>query len=311
MDPTQASTTALGTALMRAAHTRLDRPALIDDPWGDRLVSESERTRLLQVGLRSLAPQARARLEALGSEDEVVAALARAHPSYGMVILRMRYAEDVLAAAVERGVRQYVILGAGMDSLALRRPAFADGVVVIEVDHPATQELKLKRLRDCGLETSPSVHYVASDLALEELDSALARAPFDPGETAFFSWLGVTAYLTREANLKTLRAISSSGAPGTELVFSYIDQGDFDDPDQERIQARAVVAALGEPWVSGFHPSALARDLQGVGLTLVEDLGREQLHERYCRDRDDELSASVVDHVAHARVSDGGPGADR
>ncbi len=114
MDPARASMTALGTAVMRAAHTRLDRPALIDDPWGEQLVSESERAVLEEAAMRGLSPEARARLDSLGSQEQVgvMAALARAHPSYGTVILRMRFAEDVLSVAVARGVRQYVIIWA-------------------------------------------------------------------------------------------------------------------------------------------------------------------------------------------------------
>lgn len=296
--------TALGTSLMRAVHTRHDHPALIDDDWGDRLVTEAERDKLREVAMRALPPDRRAQLEALDSPDQVMAMIARAHPSYGAVILRTRYAEDALAAAVARGVRQYVIVGAGMDSFTLRRPAFAKDVAVFEVDHPASQALKLERLEECGVRPPQGVDYVAADLGVEGLDAALGRCQFDPTEAAFFSWLGVTAYLTREANLTTLRAIASCGVPDSELVFSYIEQRDFDAPeDDERRTAREVVAAVGEPWVSGFTPSQLDHDLRSAGLTLVEDLGQEELRERYCEGREDGLSASVVDHVARARVT--------
>lgn len=289
---------------MRAVHTRLDRPTLIDDDWGDRLVTDEERDKLRVAAMNGLSPQARAQLAALDSPDEVMAAIARAHPSYGMVMLRMRYAEDALAAAVARGVRQYVIVGAGMDSFGLRRPAFARDVPVFEVDHPTSQALKIERLGQCGVPPPAGVHYVAADLSTEGLDAALERCAFEPTQAAFFSWLGVTAYLTREANLKTLRAIASCGAPDSELVFTYIDQGDFDEAgDEERRNAGEVVAAIGEPWVSGFFPSQLDHELRSVGLTLIEDLGREDLRERYCAGREDGLSASVADHVARARVA--------
>jgi methyltransferase (TIGR00027 family) len=303
VEPTRASITALGTSVMRAVHTRLDRPPLIDDTWGERLVGESERTILHRAALRGAPAEAQAGLEALG-QDKAMAVLARAHPSYGMVVLRTRYAEDSLEEAIARGVRQYVIIGAGMDSFALRGPAFAKDVSVFEVDHPATQGLKLERLRDCGAEPAIAVHYVAADLSVEGLDTALSRSPFDPTSIAFFSLLGVTAYLTREANLKTLRAIASCGAPDSELVFSYIEQRDFDAPaDEERRRARDVVEAIGEPWVSGFDPLALPNDLRSTGLTLIEDLGRDELTERYCSDRNDGLAPSVVDRIAHARVA--------
>jgi methyltransferase (TIGR00027 family) len=296
--------TALGASVVRAVHTRSDRAPLINDDWGDRLVTDAERDKLRDAALSGLVPEARAQLEALGSRDEAMAALARAHPSYGMIILRTRYAEDALADAVARGIRQYVIVGAGMDSFALRRPAFANDVAVLEVDHPASQESKIERLRECGIPSPAGVQYVAADLSAEGLDAALARSSFDPNEAAFFSWLGVTGYLTREANLKTLQAIALRGAPDSELVFTYTDQGDFDAPSNaERRRARDVFAALGEPSVSGFYPSQLDDDLRSVGLTLVEDLGRDELIERYCAAQQRDLSPSVAHHAALARVT--------
>jgi len=277
----------MGTALMRAAHTRLDRPLLIDDPWGDRLVFAEEREAM------------RARV---GVED--LDGMLRAHPSYGTVILRARYAEDVLAEAVRRGVRQYVIIGAGMDSFALRRPAFAHKLEIFEVDHPSTQEFKRSRLAACEIPLPPGFHLVAADLSETGLDDALASSPFRRDRPAFFSWLGVTAYLTREANLATLAAIASCACAGSELVFSYLDQSLLDaGSDQGPVQlARAQVASLGEPWVSGFDPERLPSDLRATGLEIVENLGPRELEERYCAGRSDGLTPSAGSHVAHARL---------
>lgn len=287
MDPGRASATAIGTALMRAAHTRLDRPMLIDDPWGDRLILAEEREAIL----------ARAGAENL---DTVL----RAHPSYGTVILRARYAEDVLAEAVQRGVRQYVIVGAGMDSFALRRPPFAHDLEIFELDHPSTQELKTARLAACELPLPPGLHLVAADLSETGLDDALASSPFRRDRPAFFSWLGVTPYLTRQANLATLAAIASCALAGSELVFSYLDHSllGSDGAHGPMQRARAQVASLGEPWVSGFDPDQLDSDLQGTGLELVENLGPEELGARYCAGRTDGLNPTPGSHVARAQV---------
>jgi methyltransferase (TIGR00027 family) len=287
MDSGRASTTAMGTALMRAAHTRLDRPVLIEDLWGERLILAEEREAMLaRVG---------------GGDAD---ALLRAHPSYGTVILRARYAEDALADAIGRGVRQYVIVGAGMDSFALRRPAYAHGLEIFEVDHPSTQELKRGRLALCEIALPSELHLVAADLSETGLDDALASSLFRHDRPAFFSWLGVTGYLTREANLATLAAIASCAVAGSELVFSYLDQSMLDSNDeQDPIQrARAQVASLGEPWVSGFDPDELHSDLRGAGLELVENLGPEQLGARYCAGRTDGLRPSAGSYIAHARV---------
>jgi methyltransferase (TIGR00027 family) len=287
MDSGRASITAIGTALMRSAHTRLDRPVLINDPWGDRLVLDEEREAMIA---RSGVPDLDSSL--------------RAHPSYGTVILRARYAEDALAAAVARGVGQYVIIGAGMDSFALRRPPFAHDLEIFEVDHPSTQELKVARLRACATAMPTRLHLIAADLGETALGDALADSPFRGDRPAFFSWLGVTTYLTRAANLATLAAVAACAPPGSELVFSYLDQRllDGDDGEGALARARAQVASIGEPWVSGFDPAQLGGDLRDARLELVEDLGPTELATRYCTMRSDGLSPSRGSHVARARV---------
>jgi methyltransferase (TIGR00027 family) len=267
----------MATALMRAEHTRAAAEPLIEDPWGEQLVPDAVRVRLTDL---------------------------RAHPSYGAIIIRARFAEDALAAAVERGVRQYVILGAGLDSFALRRPAYAQEVRVFEIDHPDTQTFKLGRLAECGVPKPPGVEFVAADLGVEGVEQALGRSPFARGEPSFFSWLGVTAYLTREANLSTLRAVAACGAPGSELVFDYGDQRAYDSPptDEAMVSARARVAEIGEPWISGFYPDELAAELRPLGLELVENLATVDLVERYGQPPDDKLTPSPHHHIARARI---------
>lgn len=283
MEPTRASLTAMGAALMRAAHTRRDRPPLVDDPWGERLVTASDRARLRDAVPDRLPP--------------------RAHPSYGAVILRARFTEDALEQAVARGVRQYVLVGAGLDSFALRRPPWAERVAVFELDHQATQQLKLRRLRGLGIDPGAIAHHVEADLASEPLDVALDRSPFDRSLPAFFAWLGVSAYLTRDANLRTLSGIARSGAAGSELVFSYLDQRRLDAPNDAQRRLHERFAAIGEPWLSGFHPGRIARDLRAVGLSLVEDLDYTQVHARYRAGRHDGLSTPAGGRLARALVA--------
>ena len=148
------SRTALATALMRAAHTRLDPHPLINDPWGDRLVPESTRIEI--------------------RDEELLRS--RAYPN---VITRTRYAEDALKVAVSRGIRQYVLIGAGFDSFALRRPAFSEDLQIFEMDFPATQALKIQRIKECGVSLPDSVHFIAADLSLESVAAALARSSFE------------------------------------------------------------------------------------------------------------------------------------
>jgi methyltransferase (TIGR00027 family) len=295
------SRTALATSLMRAVHSRRDPSPLIDDSWGDRLVSKIERDRFSERILSRMDADARA--AALRQPGSLLDDFFLANTAYPGVVLRSRYAEDALKAAVERGTRQYVLIGAGFDSFALRRPAFSEGLEIFEIDHPATQALKIERIRECGITLPASVHFIAADLANETLAAVLARSTFRSHEPAFFSWLGVTVYLTREANMATLRAVATCSASGSELVFSYVDQIEFADggrraPDHPNAQA---VARLGEPYVSGFDPGEIANDLKRASLELVEDLGGHRLAERYGRIGDSALCPSATMHIALAR----------
>jgi methyltransferase (TIGR00027 family) len=209
------SRTALATSLMRALHSRRDPSPLLDDPWGDRLVPKSERDRFCQRILARMDSEAQA--IALRAPSSILDDFFLANVAYPGVVIRSRYTEDALKAAASRGTRQYVLIGAGFDSFALRRPAFAETLEIFEIDHPATQAFKIQRIKDCGISLPSTVHFVSADLANEDLATVLARSSFRRNEPVFFSWLGVMVYLTREANLATLRAVANAGAPGSEL----------------------------------------------------------------------------------------------
>ena len=299
------SRTALATSLMRALHSRSDPSPLLDDPWGDRLVPESEREGMTQRILARMDSDARAR--ALLAPDSVLDKFLLTNATFSGVVIRSRYAEDALREATIRGMRQYVLIGAGFDSFALRRPAFSDALAIFEIDHPATQTMKIQRIKECGISLPQSVHFIAADLAKEDLVTVLARSSFRTDEAAFFSWLGVTVYLTREANLATLRAVATSGAQGSELVFTYVDQIEFatDRSRSPHNENAKVVAAIGEPYVSGFDPDEIADDLTCVGLELIEDLDGKAMWERYRGAGATILQPPASLHIALARVGKG------
>jgi methyltransferase (TIGR00027 family) len=163
--------------------------------------------------------------------------------------------------------------------------------------------MKRERLEACGAAVPPNVRFVPADLAAEPLASVLARCGFARTVPAFFSWLGVTIYLTRETNLATLAGIAGSSAPGSEVVFTYIDQRALEDGASDTMgRMRAARAAENEPWISGFDPTALANDVRALGLELVEDLGSSELGERYLAGRTDGLLLGGAGHIARARV---------
>jgi methyltransferase (TIGR00027 family) len=259
---------------MRAAHTRLDPAPLIQDPWGDLLFRDA-----------ALSDEALLR--------------SRAYPN---VITRTRYAEDALKAAIARGIRQYVLIGAGFDSFALRRPAYAADLQIFEIDFPATQALKLERIKACSIALPASVHFIAADLSQESVAAALARSSFQGRQLTFFSWLGVTMYLTRAANMATFESIASCAPARSELVFTYFDERLFQAQSEAFRELETRVAAMGEPFLSGFDPAALDADLARCGLELVEDLNGADMTARYDRAGTRGLGQSVASHIAHARV---------
>jgi len=294
----------MAVALMRALHTRSDPQPIICDPWGDRLVPEAARRAIESVALAKMdAPE---NLSAPGAREAALDALLRASPAYTNVITRARFSEDALLKAVSRGIRQYVLLGAGFDSFALRTPAEAQHLEIFEVDHPATQSLKKSRLAECGLSVGPRVHFVAADLAVEQLEQALVEAGFRRDTPAFFSWLGVTMYLPRDANLAALRAIANCASTGSELVFNYIDQAAFGGTDREFApefaQVQKLVTAMGEPFLSGFHPATLATELRAVGLELQQDIGEPELTQSLDPGSINGLIPIAALHTARARV---------
>ncbi len=299
-----ASRTALGTSLMRALHTRIDPQPIINDPWGDRLVPDLVIEAIRQRALSVMPDDSRGEAEA--ASESIVDAWLRSNPAYANVIIRSRYTEDALQVAIARGVRQYVVIGAGFDSYALRRPAGAQHVAIFEIDHPSTQSLKKERLGECGISLSDSVHFLSADLARDSLYTVLSRSVFKSNEPAFFSWLGVTMYLTREANFASLNAIAHCGAPGSELVFTYLDEEVFrstsaSDPFAE---LQRSVTSMGEPFLSGFDPKALAEELLNVGFELAEDLDDIQVGERYDPTGVNGLRPSKRSRIAKARVAE-------
>jgi methyltransferase (TIGR00027 family) len=300
------SRTALATSLMRAVHTRTDPNPLIDDPWGDRLVPDSARDMFRKAALARMDEPARK--AAMASPDTIVDESLRRSRAYANVITRTRFAEDALRDAVGKGVRQYVLIGAGFDSFSLRRPGFAADLEIFEIDFPATQELKIERIRDCGVTLPDTVHFVAADLSRETVAAALSRSAFRSNNLTFFSWLGVTMYLTREANLATLESVASCSPAGSELVFTYIDERLHEVRSEAFLDMQRTVAALGEPFLSGFDPATLGRDLEDCGLKLLEDLDGIEVAAKYNRTGGNSLGQSSYSHIALAQVHRGRAG---
>jgi len=197
------------------------------------------------------------------------------------IAARTRFAEDTLSTAVERGVTQLVVLGAGLDTYAYRSP-LSHRLHVFEVDHPATQAWKRGRLEEAAIAIPDSLTFAPIDFEHQTLSEGLAAARFDPAQSTFFTWLGVVPYLTEDAVWSTLAFIASL-PNGAHVVFDYSNP-----PDSLPAESRfhhdiraARVAAIGEAWLTYFESDQLAEKLLALGFSQIEDLGPPQIAARY------------------------------
>jgi methyltransferase (TIGR00027 family) len=235
------------------------------------------------------------------STPEVAQVLAR-HIRANLA-MRQRYTEDELGKALERGVRQYVMLGAGLDSFAYRRPDLAGSLRVFEVDHPATQQWKRGRLRELNISLPRNLTFVPVDFEQQTLADGLRAGGHRSELPAFISWLGVTVYLTEAAVFETLQ-YAASLAPGSEIVFEYwLPESCLDDESRRLLAViKEAGVARGEPYLSQFEPTALAARVKELGFRQVWDFGPEEANARYFAGRTDGLCALPLCHLMKARV---------
>ena len=260
MKPNEPSRTALLIARQRAAHQVLDHGSILYDPFAMRI---------------------------LGEDENDVLQFANAHPlaSIGRLFTaaRSRIAEDALSGAVERGVRQIVVLGAGLDTFALRCPHGARQVRVYEVDHSATQAWKRQRLADAQLALPTWLVFVPIDFERDDLGETLAGAGFQRDSPAFFTWLGVVPYLTADAVGRTLDYIAS--IQNSEVVFDYMEPPQaFSEEMRELVAKRTEqLEKTGERWASRFEPEGMAAMLRSRGFCEIEDINFQEITSRFGR----------------------------
>jgi methyltransferase (TIGR00027 family) len=265
MDNPGGSLTSLGAANLRAVHQLLDgEPKLLRDP----------------VVVRLLDPH-------LADHIRNEAALYREPGLMGLrshIVLRSRYAEDRLAQAYARGIRQYLLLGAGLDTFAWRQPPGLEDLRIFEADHPATQTQKIQRLSQAGIETPGNVRFVPVNFETESLEEALRRSDFDLTHPVFISWLGVTVYLSMEAIDAVFNFVVTL-PPSSEMVFTFAQKRPLD-----AIRPTALRAAeAGEPWKTYIRPEELGWKLAKMGFSSLYILPPEEARELYYKGREDGL----------------------
>ena len=272
MQKNTASRTALGAARLRYVHQILDNePKILDDPIIGKIIGEDI---LIKI--------------------EETKFIYRTHQSMSLrssIILRSRYAEDRLHEAYKNDIRQYMILGAGLDTFPYRQPQWAKELKIFEVDHPSTQEEKKYRLRKANIEIPPNLVFVPIDFESANLDEELERHGFRKDIPSFSSWLGVTVYLLENTIDNMLKFIVSF-APKSELVFSFAQKMDNPTQDIKPINSKYSTADsaayVGEPWITFFTLQELERKLTKIGFRSFEFLDEES-RRKYYKERNDGL----------------------
>lgn len=264
------SRTALHVATLRAAHQLLDEPIVFEDPLAMTILDPDTRLRLLDDPFQYNDPLSRG--------------------ERGSLVARSKFAEDEIARAAAVGIRQYVVLGAGLDTFAYRNPHETAGLRIFEVDHPATQRWKQERLMRADIPTPDNLVFAPVDFERGTLMESLKAAGFRADLPACFSWLGVTVYLSDEAIFRLLSFVALL-PKGSSIFFDYhVPDNMLNSVQQAVVEVmRQKVASLGEPWIATFEPTSLRDRCLALGFGEAENYDSDELNKRYLYRRKDGL----------------------
>ncbi len=289
MNPRRASKTAEVVAAVRAAHLLYDFPVVFHDPYAIDLTSRMWRF------------FARHHLAYRFVAEYLLKAL---RPVRGQILGRARYCDELLERAIQGGIRQCVIVGAGLDSLAIRRPDLAKMLTIYELDHPRSQETKRQRLASIVAATPTNLVYVPVDFEHSTVVQALNTTSYQLQAPAFFSWLGTTLYLSEEAVIATLADIAAHAATGSEVLVDYsLSEHLLSGIDREELIAlKKFVVRLGEPFRANFTPDDLEAKVKKLGYRILEHLSYEDQRRRFFSGRPDDLRPSAFSNFLHLAV---------
>ena len=295
----KASITALMSSFGRAFHAENEKNPIFADTKAKELMTDEEYQSIgsyILGGIDFFAPE---RKGTFASDKEALSYLVNTQIA-PTPLARARFCEDSLKTAMHTGTEQYVILGAGMDTFAFREPDFMRKYKVFEVDHPLTQADKKERIKMAALEISDNLSYVPVDFSTDNLNEKLLMAGFDPSKKTFYSWLGVSYYLSLEQIEKMLDSVAGLSAEGSSLVFDYADENLFRS-DIKRVQNMiAMAAAGGEPMKTCFSYEQLEKLLEKHRFLIYELLTTEDIQENYFKGREDGLTA--FEHISYVNA---------
>ena len=271
-------------AALRAVHQLLDEPLVLSDP--------------IALSLLGASAEAALRNDPFALNDPISRGVRAA------MVARSRFVEDALSRGVAAGVRQYVLLGAGLDTFAYRSPYPDPQLRVFEVDHAGTQRWKQQLLAEAGIRVPSALTFVPVDFERDDLVGVLAQAGFRADEPACVSWMGVTTYLTADAVLRMLRAMAGF-ASGSCVCFDYRVPAAMLDPVERLVDEviGAKAAAAGEPWLSTFDPAQLQAQLLEAGFSSADSTTPDELNACYFARRKDGLRTGGGLRIMCARTA--------
>jgi len=301
MNKSESSLTSLISAFSRAYHSQFDTPKIFDDYLAQELITQQEfndiQTNMVQ-GIQFFNKEIAEKLN--GQTEELLKWIVQTQLS-PTPLARAAYCEKVLLNEVLLGLQQYVVLGAGLDTFSLRHPELENILEIFEIDHPATQEFKKKRLTEVDVKRPSNVHFVSMDFTKKFSYENLIDSGFDNKKT-FFSLLGVSYYLTKEETSSLIDHLFANVPSGSSIVFDYADEKLFKESGiSNRVDNMLkMAAASGEPMKSCFTYEEMEKMLENSGLLIYEHLSPNTINELYFDNREDYLTAFETIHYVHA-----------
>ncbi|KMM54375.1 SAM-dependent methyltransferase [Bacillus glycinifermentans] len=301
MKQNESSLTSLISAFGRAYHSQFDEPKIFDDFIAKDLISEKEFLDISEnmiQGIQFFNKDIAQKFQ--GERKKILKWITQVQLS-PTPLARAAYCESVLLHEVTLGLKQYVILGAGLDTFCFRHPELKNSLQIFEVDHPSTQEFKKKRLENTAYDIPDHLHFVPMDFTREFSYQSLIDEGFE-NEKTFFSLLGVSYYLTKEENANLISHLFSKVPSGSSIVFDYADERLYEEKGiSNRVENMVkMAAASGEPMKSCFSYEEIEKLLETSGLLIYEHLAPDAINDRFFRNRTDDLSAFESVHYIHA-----------
>ncbi|MCY7919995.1 class I SAM-dependent methyltransferase [Bacillus vallismortis] len=301
MKKNESSLTSLISAYARAYHSQYDTSLIFDDFIAKDLINEEEFTNISKNMIQGISFFNKEIADRLQHDPEEILKWVTQVQLSPTPLARASYCEKVLHNELMLGAKQYVILGAGLDTFCFRHPELENTLQVFEVDHPATQQFKKCKLKEAKLTIPDFLHYVPMDFTKTFSYQPLINEGFENIKT-FFSLLGVSYYITKEENASLITQLFSHVPSGSSIVFDYADETLFTAKGKSNRVEHMVkmAAASGEPMTSCFTYQEMEQMLESAGLLIYEHLTPDDIHDLFFGNRTDDLSAFETIHYIHA-----------